>query len=956
MAIIDKSAQTKLIIESLELDRAHNYSRLEYYLKQIISGRDVTFETRSDTPITVSSQEAWEIIVNWSQGEGALPVGDRGGKIGMLKRASHLLDYIQTNVSGKTTEAAANYHLILEQANNSIPAFKSIPGDPQPDNLQKMLNLRKIQIQIQQAGLIGKIYTNLEKTKILEGVPEGSRKYVIQMLAAANQNFRYNPKDPTRNYTAEKIQNLLSHTPGIQDDVNKIHDINQVMRLLYSKSSQQDFETIEKTIESTILEAHKGNEKSYQAEMDAFYNLSALAPTLSNVEYMIDSVGVSSTPEQRLALIKSLRSQIITAATSSHQSGNTILLNALKNSGLPDSSAGQFSTLLPYLEEIEIKQRHLLLGSPTSKRDTRLLATLGLATDIGVDATIPWMKRRDLEEVTKKLAGGISLDSVQKAFDLEFAKGDSANFKKLSELSDLIGKHKDFNLYQNTVRGNLGYKFQETWSKGFGNYFAIKEPIDNLTEKVWGHIENVDDVIRWPARTVADWWEKTQENHPWLNPAAMISHKLVEYQTGIALKIHAWAIKVSTSNAWLKSFAGHVADFTEGFIKHDANWSMAGHFFVSRKFGNTLDWAAKTFTKHENFLSIKATIGKTIWNGFSKVAPDLATKMMSGTFKQAILAFVGGELTLGASIVVQIGFELIRSAFSFVGKFLSDHDFREKIIDRIPLIAGGLISGGIMFLSGIPAAIVAGIGIAGGAIFTLLQGAIMSLAPLFGLAGAVALGAVAFFSILWYGLISPTFQLDSGTALQQVAISLLCNSSGAEKGSSATANVALCIAEIASKCEGVNPMTKEVVNSSKWQCLVAGLVFGEATSELAKSANSQNWLQCVGLSAASAAGGGGAFSTGQRNACSYANINKPSGYQYLPGCPNMQPGDHFIMGADNCVSSGGSTVGHIGVVIKPEDGQKFTCVDANYGTDGLIRGPETCFFAKSEISGCLRKM
>ena len=152
-------------------------------------------------------------------------------------------------------------------------------------------------------------------------------------------------------------------------------------------------------------------------------------------------------------------------------------------------------------------------------------------------------------------------------------------------------------------------------------------------------------------------------------------------------------------------------------------------------------------------------------------------------------------------------------------------------------------------------------------------------------------------------------------------------------------------------------MTESVVKSQSWQCFAGGLAFKGALAQLEQSSHvkngasaSQGNVQCVGLSAASAADGDGAFHR-QTNACLYAT-DVPPGYKYISGCSGMQPGDHFIMGAERC----GATVGHIGVIIQPDGGAGFTCVDANFLVPGQIRGPESCHFANSQISGCLRKM
>jgi hypothetical protein len=63
------------------------------------------------------------------------------------------------------------------------------------------------------------------------------------------------------------------HTPGARED------INQVIRLFYSKNSQAEIRTIIEIFESTISKEFKdkGGEEAYQKEMSSFYNISSLA-------------------------------------------------------------------------------------------------------------------------------------------------------------------------------------------------------------------------------------------------------------------------------------------------------------------------------------------------------------------------------------------------------------------------------------------------------------------------------------------------------------------------------------------------------------------------------------------------------------------------------------------------------------------------------------------------------
>jgi hypothetical protein len=933
------TAQRNIVIEALNLDKAANYSRLEYYLKQIISGREVTFETRASSPLVVSSGEAWEIIVIWSQSEGSLPVGDRKSFFNAKSRATKLLDYIQTNISGKTAEAAANYQLLLEEARYHAPPVSAPAKNPQEANLQKIFNLRRIQTEILQAGIVGKIYSNLEKSKILEGVPRESRSRVLQMFAAANQNFRVNPQDIAQNITPAKLHQLLLHTPGVKD-------VNQIIRLLHSESVQNtDLKTLTETIESSIQSHYNGDESKYQIDMSSLRSLSSMSPGLGSISYLVDSLNISSTPAERSALIRSIRSTIINSASSGrHLDGNSLIQNAIMSAGFPEISLTYFQSLAPYVEEIEVEQRHLLLGSNLGDHDSRLLATASLAAEIGVDLTTPWIKKGELEKITERLTGSKSASSLQSAFDTEFARGNDANLQRLSELTILMGKHADYATYQGVVGANLGYKFQEMLSKGTGNYLAVKQPIDKFTQKTWGGISNIDDIIHYPQHKLAKWIEKTTERFPWLNPGAYIAGRWVKYQTGIALKIHGWAINLTTttSAAWIKSFAGHIGDFTEGFIKHEASWSGATTFFVQRKVGNVLDWSTKILSKGKRATtkSLKISIANTIWNGFSKIAPQLSAKMLAGSFGATIRTFLLGELTLGASVAIQVGWEAIKFGLSglFKGiKAITDGN-ANNLWGMGAMALGSLFLTINTLLGGIPAAFVITL--------SLLKSALKIVWDLFlallALSAIVTICIVTFFTLIWYGLISPTFNIDSGAG--ELAISIACSLVGQEspnESSNPKLAAGKCVYELLTKA-GINPLNKGNAVGVAFTSFSTALGNPAAAAEAARSATDYLAFQCVGFDVVVSmmTGGGGQFTHAK-----LLDTIEPAGYNYVAGVGNCAPGDFFV--------DKNGDWGHTGLFVSVE-GANIICLDANSDGHGLVRDETSCRWPTSRIAGCLK--
>lgn len=963
--LIPNDEQIEKIKKALTRDKQCNFNALEYCLKQVIVNRDVTFTLVDGEELIVPAREAWRHIVDWSQGEGELPVGDHKSYVNIRSRATRLLNYLQTNISGKTAEAAGSYRLILEQAKRpaQLPTGQNTPI-PEA-NLQKVFDLRRKQIELLESKFLKPLASKLDQSKFLARLPDTeTRALALQMIAAANTNFRYppNPEKGYENYTAEKVHQLLLHNPGIRDT-------NSVMRLVYSKSAGQDFTELSRIINETIQEVYKGDESAYQQDMSSLRSLSSLSPSLDSIPYLVRNVGVYGDQSETEALIRAIRKTVIASAMGEHVDGRYLLQSALKSAGFPELAIDHFKKLEPYIEEMQIKQRHLLLGTDLSDHDSRLLGTSGLAAELGVDLTIPWVKEKDLNQITERAISPVAEEyyqknptqktplSLQQAFDFEYAKGSKANHQKLAELTSLMSKHADFQLYHKSVDGNLGYQLQELWGKGLGNYLAVKEPIDRFSEKMWGGIESIDDIVRGPQRALANWWEKTQEDHPWLNPGALIANKWVEYQTGIALKIHAWALKAATSNAWFRSFAGHISDFTEGFIKHDAKWGGAGAFFVQRKIGNTLDWATRFASKGKfaTFTKLRFSVADKMWSGFTRLAPGLSAKMAASGLGKVIVGIIGGEMTMGVSVALQIGWEVIKYGFSTIKKLLTDSKFRERFINRIPLMIGAAITASTLFISGIPAAILAGVGLAGAAVLGLLQAAVLSLAPIFGLAALISFSAVAFVAILWFNIISPTFHLDAGTSLQQIAANILCDDDSSTTGESSTetttqpkgssvASCAECLYKYLTACYGAGTtLTGEVV-TSKFGCLLATAIAPDVAETIKTEASKEGWLQCVGFARAAARCAGGDLPpSGTGVAAGYIR-NVIPGYKFVQGAQWCQPGDFGI--ADGLV-------GHI-CVVKYNNNGTITCIDANYIGDGMVSNNSP--FPTGMLAGCLKRI
>lgn len=914
MASLTPSQKTA-IVSALTLEKARNYSSLEYYLKQLLSGRDVTFRIGNDT-IVASPAEAWTIISDWGQSDGGLPMGDRGS---MRTRASRLLSYIQINLMGKTTEAAASYRLILEQANKPLIKAGEATADPVGLVLQKAYDLRRTQIAQLQKGLIGKLATNLEKTKFLKNIPDApTRVLVMQMIAASNLNFR-----SASGFTPEHINQLLLHEPGYKQ-------LNNAMHLAYSRSTQNDFVELEKTVNNSIAQQYKGDEVKYLADMDNLRELSELSPTLSDVGWMVSHIAFASSPEEKTKLINSLRSTLVASSRSRHQDGDTLLRSALAQAGLPDTALASLENLIPYLEEIEVKQRHLLLGSELKDRDPRLIATSGLAAALGVDLTTPWLKAEDLNAVTKQITDKYGVNTLVEA------AGKTNDPKELSEIKNLLGKTSDYNYYHTSLGGNLLLSAQETLAKGRGNLASIASPITRLTSKVWAGYEKVDNIVNAPIRGLADGWQKLQEKYPLLNPAGFILTKWSGFQIGIANRLNLWATKASVSGHWFSGFAVHVADFTEGFVKHEASWTGAGSFFFERKWGNVLDWAAKK-AGHESWSVARASLWqgtvRAIEIGGNKIAAGLGSKIATTLAGIATSESGIGLLIIGA----QIGWEILKFGFNKVKRFFTDSNFREKVLNWLPVTLGA----GLTAAAALPALLLSGVGAIGTGLLAFLGAAIGSLASLFVLAATWSLAVVAGFVLLFY-IFKTTTELYSG--LSQTTANIVCSLAGAEAPSSSSnpkLAAAKCVFELLSKA-GINPLNRGNAATAAFNSFATGLGNGAAAEEAQRSATNYATFQCVGFDIVvnMMTGGGNDFT----NAKDLDTIN-PQGYDFVSGVGSCSPGDFFV--------DKNGTWGHTGLFVE-DAGANIVCLDANSDGLGTVRDETTCRWPTNNIAGCLK--
>lgn len=404
------------------------------------------------------------------------------------------------------------------------------------------------------------------------------------------------------------------------------------------------------------------------------------------------------------------------------------------------------------------------------------------------------------------------------------------------------------------------------------------------------------------------------------------------------LRFTPWALenwqkyKLKTATKWLGKLENSqniFGKFTRYNLHHYLNGGgtftglirSSSYSFYSTRIAKPLTtWASKKFTTGV-FKYASKSVGRTGRRLILKTLGKTAGKTLLrfGTKAAAALASAGtviGTTFFAVGLVIDLG----KLAVGFVKKFFKNIDFRRRVLGITAAVTGAL----------------AAFQLAPIGIFLAAIGA-LALQQLL-LASGVALGLLVFFMLFFNIYTKMPWSIDSAPA--QLFTSIFCKD-GENDGSAASA--AACIADILSSV-GLNPLLASGVESPLWQQVLSALL-PNTTEAIEKSAVGQGAFQCVGLVAAGIAESGGAY-WAPPNA-NMLNDYPPPGYTYVAGAGSCRPGDAFV--------DLDGEYGHTGWITE-DAGAQIVCVDANYGAAGLVRGPDSCRYSKSNIDGCLKKL
>lgn len=443
------------------------------------------------------------------------------------------------------------------------------------------------------------------------------------------------------------------------------------------------------------------------------------------------------------------------------------------------------------------------------------------------------------------------------------------------------------------------------WNKGIR---AVYEWYDKLAETILipGTKIPLFRIVPWIYDRIDEWKKLTtlkaiSRTSTWKNPIGKFVHwSLNQYKLG----------DYTVNGAVFQTFRSAWGSSTK--------WVLEKSVVLATKMGlgSAFKYATVSATRTATRLLLQMG-GKALAKAAIKITTEaMAALLAAGTAIGAVFSAV---------LAVLMVFDLIKLGWNFVKNFLTNGEFRKTIIGWGAAIVAFV--GAINF---------GAIGVAVGVIFAwTLQTLMLAL---------IVVGLMAGGITLMYRSFGDTIRLDSGMA--PLVAPIICDqgSSGTSSSTNSSASAAMCIVETLQKCQ-LNPLTSSLLSGGGWKCALAAFVNPQVAEAIYNSTFHNNYFQCVGLVAATAAWIGKPIS--QINACSYVN-NAPPGFKYFSGTGGISVGDFFVIGSSGCAND---SPGHIGVVCGVS-GAIITACDANYGVAGGVRSDGQ--FAMSQITGYLR--
>ena len=243
--------------------------------------------------------------------------------------------------------------------------------------------------------------------------------------------------------------------------------------------------------------------------MSHFYKVARTGSTLTDISEIIKALPSAYLTQDVRGLDQMIRQIVVRAATGTHVSGSDLLAQLIRENKISPQAALQLQFLAPRLELAELDIRSELSGYDLLDRTpTRERASAGLAQSLGLNPSTFWLKGKDLAQAEKYFLGLPEYQgakTLEEAISLELDR--ATNLDRYNQLAKLKDQSTQWRDYRQARSDNTLFFLQDTMTKFGHNSRVIREPYEKASRRFWSVFDNIDEVIHYPQRKVADFWE-----------------------------------------------------------------------------------------------------------------------------------------------------------------------------------------------------------------------------------------------------------------------------------------------------------------------------------------------------------------------------------------------------------------------------------------------------------------
>lgn len=769
-----------LVLEQLGKQK-YNLSTISSYLVLLLDEQNIeVYHEDSGQVITLNANEGWKFIEDWAL--------DNNFSLSRRKSRRAQIEHLLADLSNRQKledEAASSLGAILRQARETPPPpVRSAMSE----SLQKAIDLQRDQINKLNSRLFDPLYRAYYSSPLLAHIKdEGLRRQAALTLAgnpalAASYNGQQDAFGRVNSISnINHIHHLLRQT---------IPELEPFYQELRSDQFERDAESALQSAQNKLAEVYQGKSQSgidlskLDSDIELFRNIALSTASFTSLEQVIkalpDSFLVGS-PNEREQLIVDIRKIVMAASSGPHLSGEVLIQQLVKEGKLPVGAADQLiSFLAPQLEILEVAARtEIVRASVSDRRRNRELWTQGIAESLGLNASVFWLKEKDLQDSSDHFKKLLNVPDLESGLSKALEKGDLNTYQ---QLTFLIDRQHQYDLYRQYRGSSTLVLAQDLLSKFNYHYRIIKEPVDIANKRIWSRVYKIDDIIHFPARTVADFLENLQDGKfvvgkftrsiptvfhigrvriRILDPVGTMFSLYGLAQKNLAIRTFKWSYGLAQKGI-LPGLFRPISNYAFTFAQHDG--FRETNFYFGRKLaGNFLNWGAKQLG-YTSWTAVKTSAKQALWRVGNKVTGGLLAKGAAYLTSLGLSAEGIGIITT----IALVAWDLIKLAIGSIKRFFKDAKFRDKILNLIPVTVGlGVGFWGIV--QGVPAAIGLGFLVLIGFLGTALSGFVLLFSQAVLWAGAITLGVLLFFN-----LFKITTQIDPGIEAQKIINAYQC--------------------------------------------------------------------------------------------------------------------------------------------------------------------------------------